>query len=448
MFHNASVFPDVDAARAVVTFRIPNSLLVFKHERDEFVSDVDLTVELHRNGEKVADRRWRKKHTAANFEATQSRTRDVDGWVHFEVDPGEYTYRLLVRDQGDDERGMSRPFQVPEDVNGAIGSLVFGHLQSDSQRVALDPASLGGGVPFGADVQTIVPVVLGSSAAAASEATGARTARDGDAIPVAGDTSFSYQLYRVAESGRAFGTGRSRSEARGASIMPPVAAEVGADDVLVSSGTVPADALVPIGRILETEDECLCWTAPQDEKTRFAVIPLQTDRLENGSYILEMASPNGGMARTFGFRTEWRDMPLSLYDIDVAIRHLEFTEDRETIRALSKGSREAQIDAFNSYWKDRDPTPGTAFNELMNEYYRRIDHAAFQFRTGRHPFPDGLRTDAARIYIVYGPPDDISSTLPSSGGVERTWTYADGRRFIFRAADSLAPLELQETVEH
>jgi GWxTD domain-containing protein len=111
---------------------------------------------------------------------------------------------------------------------------------------------------------------------------------------------------------------------------------------------------------------------------------------------------------------------------------------------MLKGSSEVKMEAFKSYWDDRDPTPETVFNELMYEYYRRIDDAAFRFRTGQIPYPDGLRTDAAHIYVVYGPPDDIASSLPPSGGVEQTWTYADGRRFIFWAASSLDPLELQE----
>src|SRR5690606_34372307 len=112
------------------------------------------------------------------------------------------------------------------------------------------------------------------------------------------------------------------------------------------------------------------------------------------------------------------------------------------IRAMLRGSRAEREQSILSYWKARDPSPGTPYNELMAEYYRRIDHAAVAFRTGAGPIPNGLRTDQARIYIVHGPPEGVDRTFPPTGGVEETWTYGDGRRFVFWAASSLDPLAL------
>jgi hypothetical protein len=58
------------------------------------------------------------------------------------------------------------------------------------------------------------------------------------------------------------------------------------------------------------------------------------------------------------------------------------------------------------------------------------------------PGPDGLHTDQARIFIRNGPADASERIVLSSGGVQETWTYADGRRFVFWAASSLDPFEL------
>jgi GWxTD domain-containing protein len=141
-------------------------------------------------------------------------------------------------------------------------------------------------------------------------------------------------------------------------------------------------------------------------------------------------------------------MPLSLYHPEVAIRNLAFIEDRKTIRLLLKGTREEQEAHIRAYWKERDPTPATEVNELMAEYYRRVDLAASRFRTGKYPVPDGLETDQARVYIVHGEPDDVERTFPDGGGVEEVWAYADGRRFHFWAPTSLDALELQEDAAH
>ena len=57
------------------------------------------------------------------------------------------------------------------------------------------------------------------------------------------------------------------------------------------------------------------------------------------------------------------------------------------------------------FWLIRDPTPGTGQNEFREEHYRRIAFANDHFK----PASDkpGWQTDRARIYIIYGPPDEI-----------------------------------------
>jgi GWxTD domain-containing protein len=58
---------------------------------------------------------------------------------------------------------------------------------------------------------------------------------------------------------------------------------------------------------------------------------------------------------------------------------------------------------IENFWLRRDPTPGTAENEFKEEHYRRIAYANEHF-AGRVA---GWRTDRGRVYIVYGPPDEI-----------------------------------------
>jgi GWxTD domain-containing protein len=65
--------------------------------------------------------------------------------------------------------------------------------------------------------------------------------------------------------------------------------------------------------------------------------------------------------------------------------------------------RDVFIEAF---WKHRDPTPGTPENEFRQEHYRRIAYANDYF--GRETTRAGWQTDRGRIYILLGPPLDIS----------------------------------------
>lgn len=428
VFHEAIVVPNGDRREAFISFRIPNSLLVFTQEKNGFEADVDVTAELYRGGKKVDEQIWRARHAAATFEQTQSRTADLQGRLRFEVEPGSYAYRLIVNDDGSDDRGAARAFHVPDAVTMLYGSLVFGNLRRDSVHVVLDGANLGGDVPFGVNLPAILPVA-------------SATQMQPD------EPVLTFRLYLLTPNRKEKPRRRPSARRSGRdvpTVVQPDPIEIRPDDELVSSGSVLSRDLVEVGPLQNSDAGCLCWSIPatSGSAAMLATLPLRTDELENGTYMLEVKPVGDGEAGRYVFGTRWQDMPLSLYDIDVAIRNLEFIEQRDTIRGLLKGSRGDKVEAFRAYWHQRDPTPGTVRNELMEEYYRRVDQAAVRFRTGQHPVPDGLRTDPARIYILYGEPDQITNTLPSSGGVEQTWTYADGRTFKFWASSSLMPMEL------
>jgi len=60
---------------------------------------------------------------------------------------------------------------------------------------------------------------------------------------------------------------------------------------------------------------------------------------------------------------------------------------------------------IQQFWERRDPTPGTPENEFKEEHYRRIAYANAHFASQIA----GWKTDRGRIYITFGPPDEIDS---------------------------------------
>src|SRR2546425_11778743 len=59
------------------------------------------------------------------------------------------------------------------------------------------------------------------------------------------------------------------------------------------------------------------------------------------------------------------------------------------------------------FWTTRDPTPGTAVNEFQVDFYSRIKEANRRFREGGAAEIPGWRTDRGRVFIKYGPPQEI-----------------------------------------
>ena len=78
----------------------------------------------------------------------------------------------------------------------------------------------------------------------------------------------------------------------------------------------------------------------------------------------------------------------------------------------------------DQFWQRRDPTPGTAENEMRNEHYRRLGFVSAKF-TSNSGVP-GWKTDRGRIYITYGPPNEIDwhpSGSSSKAYPWGTWKY-------------------------
>jgi len=94
-------------------------------------------------------------------------------------------------------------------------------------------------------------------------------------------------------------------------------------------------------------------------------------------------------------------------------------EEKSAFKALSNDEERDQF--IEQFWLRRDPTPDTPENEYKEEHYRRIAYANEHFPAG---IP-GWRTDRGRIYIMYGPPDQIDAH-PSGGMYERTMDEGGG----------------------
>ncbi len=94
------------------------------------------------------------------------------------------------------------------------------------------------------------------------------------------------------------------------------------------------------------------------------------------------------------------------------MRYIITPEEEQAFKLL--GTDEERDEFIEQFWLRRDPTPDTEENEFREEHYRRIQYANEHFAAG---IP-GWRTDRGRIYIVWGPPDEIESH-PSGGTYQR-----------------------------
>lgn len=87
-------------------------------------------------------------------------------------------------------------------------------------------------------------------------------------------------------------------------------------------------------------------------------------------------------------------------------------EEKAAFKRLTTDEERYQF--IEQFWLRRDPSPDTVENEFRDEHYRRIAYANERFASGK----PGWKTDRGRIYITWGPPDQIESH-PSGGSYLR-----------------------------
>jgi len=125
----------------------------------------------------------------------------------------------------------------------------------------------------------------------------------------------------------------------------------------------------------------------------------------------------------------WAGMSNMIDNLDGAVEQLKYIASMSVIKKMRKADQEEKKRLFLEFWEKKDPTPGTQENELMNEYYRRVNFSNQNFSG----YLEGWKSDMGMVYILFGPPSDIErhpfelQTKPYE-----VWYYYElNRTFIF-----------------
>jgi GWxTD domain-containing protein len=104
-----------------------------------------------------------------------------------------------------------------------------------------------------------------------------------------------------------------------------------------------------------------------------------------------------------GHQIREKDLPPEYRDWLKLVNYIIRPEERDVFLLLAD-NRERDI-FIQSFWKQRDPTPGTPENEYREEHIKRFDYANEHFRRGTPR--EGWMTDMGKFYIILGPPVSI-----------------------------------------
>ena len=135
-----------------------------------------------------------------------------------------------------------------------------------------------------------------------------------------------------------------------------------------------------------------------------------------GAYMLDVKAwqegDAGALNRRAKFSIGWQRETWKRNAADVAdeVHFLLESRDEEEFTSIQPGEQERLLMDF---WRKRDPTPETAMNEAYLTYRERVDFANEQF--ARFGIGKGMFSDMGRVYIRYGPPDEILHQVMPAG---------------------------------
>ncbi len=162
---------------------------------------------------------------------------------------------------------------------------------------------------------------------------------------------------------------------------------------------------------------------------RFFLI-LNVDEWEPGAYTLNakvvMENPHREAMASTRFAIEFSRAMLGKKFEDT-IEILSLIAKPEEIDLLRKASLEDRPKAWAEFWAKRDPNPETEENEALEEHLKRVRYVIENFSE----LQPGWKTDRGKVYIRYGPPDQVETNVdPYMQGEYLIWRYYS-RNLVF-----------------
>lgn len=130
------------------------------------------------------------------------------------------------------------------------------------------------------------------------------------------------------------------------------------------------------------------------------------------------------------FSSHLQYFPSSIVDLNLSVEEMIYIAPQEIIDDIQKTKEFAKkLDKFKKFWESKDPTPGSLHNEVLIEYFRRVEYSNKNFK---HYFP-GWKTDMGKVYISLGQPNQVDKhPLELNRKPYEVWNYyAMNLQFVF-----------------
>ena len=372
--------PQVDSSFSLYyIYKIPYRLLVFERNEESYNASFRIIVEVSDDDGKLVTRDIKDNKIVVNkFEETSEKNLFLQDYLSFKVDLGNYKVGAIISDMNSSDERPLKPFDIKLDKESE--KLILQPIVTVPEEIkcnennAVILANFGGKIPFSSDKFNLI-------------------------IPLT-DTSIT-EIEVIMKN----------------------------NDEEVYSGKI-VDSYVDHLGIENCEGKIIFTSASENVPTRNFVLKYVNKNLNEGKLLLQIKNDEKQIDEKLDLNVVWFNKPFSLFNPEKAIELLSYIETEDVIDDLLSADEPEYPKVLQNYWAKYDPTPETSFNEIMSEYYNRIDYAIKEFSSISNN--NGAKTDRGMVYIRFGEPDTINRTSNSQGEVIEIWIYSNTqRKFTF-----------------
>jgi GWxTD domain-containing protein len=354
-------------------------MVVFERDGNNFNANFRVIVEVTDGEAKLITREIKDNQIVVyNFESTNDKNLFVQDIINFHLNPGEYKVKAIISDLNSTGEKKLEPEDL--NLNEIRDEIVFKPLIIKSEEITCEkkPVLLyvnsGNQIPFRNESFNLI-------------------------IPVKDTSVHELEL------------------------------NIQNNDENIFEGKLIESYLIHLGMV-KCGENIVITSFPGNTLIKYFVLKNVNKNMNEGEVTISVKSDENDISEEYQLNVFWIDKPFSLIEPEQAIEFLNFIEPDSVIASMLDEDESAYQKVLNDYWKKFDPTSETSFNEIMFEYYNRVDYALKEFKgLGKM---NGAKSDRGMIYIKFGKPERVERMSNPQGLIVETWTYLNpDRKFSF-----------------
>ena len=390
-FFNSEIhfFPSDQDYLVFYSYKISYSQLFFEKKDDYFNAGFNVRIEIKDSSDKILQRAFDERIvTVKDFDITNSKTTFLQGVISIKLAEGKYSFVAMISDETSKRERRIPPIDLLiKKENSILNPIVFEPekiLCNNFESYVLTNNSSS--IPFNKPTNDLV-------------------------IPVT-DKNINSLTINVKRG----------------------------DTIFISNKKI-TDSFLANPEIINCDENVVVTQSVDSANVKIFIVNDFSTKLTEGPIQLEVyPDENQKLKQVFNINVIWIGKPFSLSEPEEAIKFLEMIESKDVVSDILSGSGDDAENLYD-YWHKQDPTPDTKFNELMNEFYSRVDYCELNFKSLAGN--GGAKSDRGKTYIRFGPPDTINRDTDNNDKVVESWFYKKlNRKFVFIDQDGTGKFTL------